>query len=49
MNLTHKVGSVHDAIFHRMGAVQSELQDLLLLLSTFAGVLLLLLKIQNTP
>ena len=42
---TYKVGSVHDAIFDGMGAVQSELEDLLLLLTTFAGVLLLLLKI----
>lgn len=44
---TYKVGSVHDAIFYRMSAVQRELQDLLLLLTTFAGVLLLLLNIKK--
>lgn len=45
---TYKVGSVHDAIFYRMSAVERELQDLLLLLTTFAGVLLLLLNIKES-
>lgn len=43
LSRTHKVGSIHDAVLHRMGAVQSELQQLLLLLPPFTRVLLLLL------
>jgi hypothetical protein len=27
---TYKIGSIHDSIFHRMSAVQGELQNLLL-------------------
>lgn len=44
---TYKVGSVHDPIFDRMGAVQGEFEELLLLLPTFTGVLLLLLMKQH--
>lgn len=32
--ITYKVGSIHDAILHRVSAVQGELQDLLLPLPT---------------
>lgn len=38
---TYKVGRVHDAILDRVGAVQRELQDLLLLLATLHYRLLL--------
>lgn len=41
--VTYKVGCIHDAILDRMGAVQGELQDLLLLLSTLLLHHLLLL------
>lgn len=41
--LTYKVGCIHDAILNRMGAVQSEFQDLLLLLPTLLLHHLLLL------
>lgn len=33
-NSTYKVGRIHNAILHRVRAVQGELQDLLLLLAT---------------
>lgn len=38
---TYKVSSIHDAILHRMGAVQGELQDLLFLLPTLGHLLFL--------
>lgn len=43
INVTHKVGCIHDAILNRMGAIQSEFQDLLLFLSTLLLNHLLLL------
>lgn len=38
---TYKVGSVHDAIFDRMGTIQSELQDLFLFFAAFGREFLL--------
>lgn len=49
--VTYKVGSIHDAIFDGMGAVQCELQNLLLLLAPLGALgalgALLFLKVRT--